>query len=105
MYLSRLAHGIQCEHEGCKERVHLLQCHVNPFDLDEDKNIDWLCYEHASDHGFCSSCGIFCAGIESFDFGRYAGYCDNCASYFQSVDDEMWTMAEDDYDDEWATAQ
>jgi hypothetical protein len=60
---------------------------------DEDKKMRY-CSEHAAENGFCYSCGIFCAGIESFDFGRYRGLCDNCADEVRASD--SW----DDYEQE-----
>lgn len=51
---------------------------------------EWLC-PYCNDGGsYCKSCGEFCAGISSFEFGPYAGYCDNCADEIQAMerDDE-----------------
>lgn len=35
------------------------------------------------DGSFCYGCGMFCAGMESFDFA-HPGYCDNCWDSIQS---------------------
>jgi hypothetical protein len=59
------------------------------------------------EQGFCCCCGLFCGGMESFDFGgfgRQAGYCDNC--WDQIMADYDWDRDEDEddydfYDDRW----
>jgi hypothetical protein len=55
------------------------------IDEDEDQ-VQRYCFEHAAENGFCYSCGIFCAGIESFDFGEYRGLCDICADEVRHSD-------------------
>lgn len=89
-----------CQHEGCRNKGEA--CMLLAFGPDEDDTLFWYCYEHKVKEGFCRDCGVFCAGIESFDFGHYKGLCDNCASERQSEEEEM--MMEDaqfsyDYDD------
>ncbi len=36
-----------------------------------------LCWDHARDGGYCPGCGLFWAGVESFDFSR-SGLCEQC---------------------------
>lgn len=45
---------------------------------------------------YCHSCGTFCAGITSYEFGSYAGFCDNCAD--QIRDSDYDGEDEEDYD-------
>jgi len=56
---------------------------------------EYLCREHITIGGFCAGCGIFCAGIESFDFGNFPGWCDNCALELR----DQWEEEKDDGDD------
>jgi hypothetical protein len=79
--------GPRCKHRG-------VACYLSSYG---SKPYQYVCYAHRSDEGYCSSCGEFCAGLESFDFGRHAGYCDNCADQLEDFDDEY--MADDDYMD------
>lgn len=79
----------RCQVPACKDR-NVLECRINPW----EKPSDWLCSEHAEKEGFCAGCGLFCAGIESFDFGRYPGFCDNCQ-------DEIRSNEWDEFDHEW----
>lgn len=77
-----------CEHEGC-ESTDTIRC-INLYHPDDPEN--WYCPEHAAEEGFCSCCGIFSAGIESFDF-IHPGLCDNCYDQIEAdnIDDsESW---------------
>lgn len=74
---------LPCEHEGCK--VLGIPCYINW--IDDDPN-GWYCSEHAYENGFCSSCGIFHAGIERFDFFNPLGMCDNCRDQIESETDD-----------------
>lgn len=73
----------QTEDEACQEISR----------LDGNDEMERYCHEHVTEKGFCY-CGIFCAGIESFDFGRYRGFCDNCADEIKANEarDEMTEM-------------
>ena len=69
-----------CEEKDCnKSGDRLLTCTVDYTDDSGDWQTDVFlyCADHAVENGFCCGCGIFCAGIESFDF-IHPGLCDNC---------------------------
>ena len=97
--------GPRCKTCGTREAV--LECRfyvwVKPY--------RYLCSVHAVEEGFCGGCGLFCGGIESFDFGgfgRQRGYCDNC--WDEIMADYDWDGNEDDdygYDDaeRWASEE
>lgn len=77
---------LPCEHENCTERG--IPCYINW--IDEEPN-ERFCSEHAYEHGYCSNCGIFSAGIESFDFHNPAGLCDNCQGQLASeIDNDYY---------------
>lgn len=77
--------GPRCE--TCRSRG-VIYCRFYAW----EKPDRYLCFEDAIKQGFCGICGLFCAGMESFDFGRFPGYCDNCqdeiASNYRDDDDE-----------------
>jgi hypothetical protein len=84
--------------------LRLLPCNVrgcrnagNPCWLPDDhgKPSEHYCYNHMREQGYCPGCGLFWAGIESFDFSR-TGLCENCASD-AGIDDDDW---DDDWDDD-----
>lgn len=79
-----------CWHPGCYEKG--TRC-VIPWSDDDDLPYERYCPEHAVEYGYCCGCGLFCAGIDSFDFGRYRGLCDNCADEVRA--NEAW----DDYEE------
>lgn len=84
---------LPCEHEGCTETG--IPCYLNW--IDEEPN-GWYCPDHAHENGFCPGCGLFSAGIESFDFSQ-SGLCENCQDELES---EMYEPDEyDEYDDEY----
>lgn len=61
---------------------------------------DCLCDKHIERAGFCRGCGQFWAGVESFEFGRYAGWCDNCQVELRHEEEEEreWYAGDVDYD-------
>lgn len=74
----------RCWHIGCAEKG--MRC-ILPWPEDEtDPPYERYCYQHAAEHGYCYGCGLFCSGIESFDFGPYRGLCDNCADEVRAND-------------------
>jgi len=78
----------RCEVKGCKEEP--IPC----IRYADDPEPSWICPGHASDLGFCSICGLFWAGIESFDFGP--GCCEHCAAEVEEEPNEDdWYEAED----------
>ena len=74
-----------CDEHGCSESGY--HCEL------PDGTAFAYCYAHMRANGFCRGCGLFWAGVESFDFSGH-GYCDNCAS--QYVDDCF-----DEYEPDW----
>ena len=86
----------RCWQPGCHNKG--IKCIISAglTDSREDEKQRY-CSEHASENGFCYSCGLFCAGIESFDFGQYLGLCDNCA------DEARYNDSWDDYEEEMDT--
>jgi len=50
---------------------------------------DYYCSDHAGDKGYCWSCGEFCSGLESFDFGSPRHLCDKCRDEFEHDFDDI----------------
>lgn len=82
---------VLCEHPGCDRRG--MGCWLPD---DDEEPTDWLCDEHAVAAGYCASCRTFWAGIDSFDFSRTPGLCENCSAG-EDYDDEA-NADEDDYE-------
>jgi len=92
----------RCWQLGCQNKG--IKCVILGALIDQDENVkNRYCSEHAAENGFCYSCGIFCAGIESFDFGRYHGLCDNYADEVRANDawDEIDEQEIDPYEAEY----
>lgn len=75
--------AVRCGHEGCDREA--IACWLprhgyldDQPENDPEEPDDWYCPEHAALHGYCRSCGSFAGGVESFEFGGDAGYCDYC---------------------------
>lgn len=87
-----------CSHEGCPTTTDLLECHFADGTLDGR-----YCWDHTP-AGFCKGCGLFCAGIESFDFaaerGNVAGFCEECSDAIKSDCGEDDDPDDDDPDDD-----
>lgn len=75
--------GLICESCGYDDS---LKCYIDvPINQDEENTpAQILCGKHAAENGYCCCCGLYSAGITSFDF-HHPGYCDNC--YDQVVSD------------------
>lgn len=82
----------RCCNQGCENKG--IKCLITGPLIDGEDERFRYCSEHAAENGFCYSCGIFCAGIESFDFGQYPGLCDNCI--YEVRHNDSW----DDYAEE-----
>ncbi len=67
----------RCWQFGCQNKG--TKCLIPGALIDDEDQKSRYCPDHAAENGFCYGCGIFYAGIESFDFGQYPGLCDNCA--------------------------
>lgn len=74
-YINVWKSGHKCEHEGCFKDGSVV-CHV-PAEHDVEL-IEHLCQDHAYEAGYCSLCGIFWGGIESFDFNNPSHLCEYC---------------------------
>lgn len=65
--------------EVCRS-TDVLECCFVPW----EKPHAYMCSSHAKERGFCAGCGLFWGGIESFDFGKYPGFCDHCQDQIDS---------------------
>lgn len=76
-------HPQTCEHEGCQNVG--MPCYIRWSDTEP---AEWCCDEHIYEAGYCRVCGLFNAGLESFDFGG-DGLCASCREELrESVEDE-----------------
>lgn len=82
----------KCEHEGCFEDGSV-ECHVPEQDIEL---IERLCPDHAYESGYCSICGSFWGGIESFDFDNPSHLCEHCQEQIKAENCE-----EDEEDSLW----
>lgn len=77
----------ECCKEGCeKTGMACFFLDTLPGELPDE----YYCEDHIEDAGYCSGCGTFCAGIESFDIGPLHGFCDNCADEIRSSDEDYF---------------
>lgn len=80
--------------EECKRELPvdlLMKCTRADDDFPDGEDVEYLCEGCLNKSiWYCHSCGQFCAGITSFEFGPYAGFCESCADQ----------IAESDYDGE-----
>lgn len=75
---------------------------IEPEQAMTPEHAGYWCEEHLPE-GYCSGCGHFCAGIESFDFPSeewMRGLCEECVQELRAEADgileEMWEDAWDD---------
>jgi hypothetical protein len=80
--------------KGCNREG--MACYLPMWGYGSEHPSGYFCWEHREIEGFCVCCGTFSAGFESFGFGPYRGYCDDCARVAEA-EDRMW---EDGYDDD-----
>lgn len=82
-----------CGHEGCVEWA--IPCFLPGGEAPHE----WLCGTHAAGAGYCSACGEFWGGVESFDVGP--GICQNCRETESgwSDDDDIPVDLDDVYPD------
>jgi hypothetical protein len=64
-----------CQQEGCTAEA--VECQYPDYAEEGDGQVVWYCPDHAVAAGFCSICGAFWGGIESFEF-LHPGRCDDC---------------------------
>jgi hypothetical protein len=82
---------VRCERCGSRD---VMECQIVPWEEPQ-----YLCCTDAEKLGFCAGCGIFSAGIDSYDFGRYRGFCENCSDELAA--DDAYNFGEEyeeDYD-------
>lgn len=99
-YINIWKSGHKCEREGCFKDG-LVVCRVPEYesvyhrdpDMKEAIMIEHLCPDHAYDAGYCTLCGEFWGGIESFDFENPSHLCEHC---IQQVRDEQGDYDDDD---------
>ena len=60
-----------CQHENCSQKA--MECTLS----DGDGTVEYYCPVHAAENGYCTGCGQFCGGTNSFEF-VHPGWCDNC---------------------------
>ncbi len=85
----------RCDEKGCKG-VAQVWCFLPGDYTPEGEEFDGAyCSEHAEQNGFCRMCGQFWAGVESFHFGTYHGYCDNCRYEVEREEDLEYDEWED----------
>lgn len=56
----------------CGEKAN--ECRINSWDIEPT---EMLCGTHAREAGYCPGCGLFWAGVESYDFSG-SGLCEHC---------------------------
>lgn len=88
-----------CEHNGCNKNADV-QCCVPELDNTGINVIEYLCEEHAYESGYCTLCGSFWGGIESFDFNNPSHICENCQEQIQDEDFDSYEDIED-WQDGW----
>lgn len=80
----------QCQHPGCTKEG--IPCLLQWWDETPE---EYFCSKHAFKHGYCPGCGVFWAGVESFDFGS-SGLCEQCLDQIRA--DTGYYDEEDDFD-------
>lgn len=70
-------------------------CRLSIWDKEPE---EILCGEHAHQAGYCRGCGIFWAGVTSFDMRR-SGLCDHCqadadADFYEPEPEEDYDISE-----------
>lgn len=80
-YINHWASGHKCEQEGCFDDGSV-ECRVPdsgyPVPPETLNTIEHFCPEHAYENSYCSLCGEFWGGIESFDFDNPSHLCEHC---------------------------
>ena len=96
-----------CEEYGCLMEG-IVECYLPPITM-EDGHLskdqpptEHFCQYHAYKNGFCSLCGDFWGGIESFEFDNPQRLCENCLDQLKTElgeydDDEEDMYGELDY--------
>lgn len=83
-----------CKHPGCDATG--FECCVLTG-TDDDPPVEYYCTDHAMQHGFCTVCGVFSAGMETFEF-IHPGVCDTCDDELRAENDELDEIADVDLD-------
>ena len=85
-----------CDEKGCTS-TDTMPVWLEPGDEPDG----YYCGEHIEQAGFCKGCGQFSAGIESFSFGDFPGFCDNCAEEIRYEEALEAGDFDDDLDDDF----
>jgi hypothetical protein len=98
MVTRKLEHD--CRHEGCDEASDLIECRFCDGEIDGR-----YCWDHVPS-GFCKGCGLFSAGIESFDFaaeyGIIPGFCEECSDQLKhDCGEDEERLYEDMFDEDY----
>lgn len=98
-----------CEHDGCTSKA-TREYEYPVFESVEGKTVvatAWICNEHVADEGFCINCGGFWAGVESYDFSRIKGVCENCIHEFDDDSENEFDDGDDwdEYPESWYDAK
>jgi hypothetical protein len=94
---------MMCEEYGCLLDG-LVECHLLTFDKGfvhaEEINFNY-CQYHAYLNGFCSCCGDFWGGIESFEFENPSHLCENCLDQIKNESEESEYDTIELFDENW----
>ena len=106
-YINTWESGHKCEHNGCFENgevaCHVPELHGENGRIYDDTNIrvvEHLCSNHAYEAGYCTLCGDFWGGIESFDFNNPSHLCENCKEQIEDEIGEDDDINGENYDEE-----
>lgn len=95
-YINHWASGHKCDKPGCMDDGSV-KCHIPDLMLspnNADNRFEHFCPEHAYDAGYCSLCGEFWGGIESFEFDNPLFLCENC---YEQIENEFYEEDEEDF--------
>lgn len=83
-----------CQHPGCAQLG--FACELDA----DDPAPAFYCSAHAFSHGYCCLCGMFWAGVGSFEFGN--GLCEHCRDEVETDDGDSeleWDECFDEFDE------
>lgn len=90
-YINSWESGHKCEHDGCFKDGSV-ECHLNDYETwiannhvgDVPIMTEYFCREHAYENGYCTCCGDFWGGIESFEFDNPLQVCETCLENYEN---------------------
>ena len=68
----------RCSHGSRSDKRDTVQCRL-PYEQAPDL-ITYFCVDHCVEEGYCYICGLFCTGVEAFNFSEVPGACSECAA-------------------------